>query len=133
MFPKSYLNSKRLGVCVDTAHIFSSGRDISNVIGVKKYFKDFEKLIGKKHLTLFHINDSKATCNSRKDLHEGIGDGYIFGKENGSLLALKEIWKYAHKNRIPMVEKHIVEEDQICQDNGLYQQEVELFRDWEKV
>ena len=82
MFPKSYID-KRLGVCVDTAHIFSSGRDISNVAGVKEYFRDFERLIGKKHLTLFHINDSKATCNSRKDLDEGIGDGYIFGKGNG--------------------------------------------------
>ena len=132
MFPKSYID-KRLGVCVDTAHIFSSGRDISNVAGVKEYFRDFERLIGKKHLTLFHINDSKATCNSRKDLHEGIGDGYIFGKGNGSLLALKEIWKYAHKNRIPMVlETHSGGGPNMPKDNGLYQQEVELFRAWEK-
>ena len=132
MFPKSYID-KRLGICVDTAHIFSSGRDISNVAGVKEYFRDFERLIGKKHLTLFHINDSKATCNSRKDLHEGIGDGYIFGKGNGSLLALKEIWKYAHKNRIPMVlETHSGGGPNMPKDNGLYQQEVELFRAWEK-
>ena len=59
-FPKSY--HSRLGICVDTAHIFSSGRDISSVEGTKKYFADFDKLIGLKYLTLF----TKCTnlCNN---------------------------------------------------------------------
>ena len=133
MFPKSYINSGRLGICVDTAHIFSSGRAINNVKGTKKYLSDFNKLIGKKHIILFHINDSKAVCNSRKDLHEGLGEGYIYGKDKGgTLLALKEIWKYASKNKIPMIlETHGGGGINTPKDNGRYEQEIQLFRKWD--
>ena len=56
------------------------------------YIKDFDSLIGIKHITLFHINDSKAMINSRKDVHEGIGEGYIYDSEKGGdLKALKEL------------------------------------------
>ena len=53
-------DKKRLGVCVDTAHIFSSGQDISSAAGMKQYLKEFEKLIGGQYLTLFHVNDSRS-------------------------------------------------------------------------
>lgn len=129
MIPKKYY--KKLGVCVDTAHIFSSGRDIRTPSGVNKYFKEFDKLIGIKHISCFHINDSKAILNSRKDLHEGLGDGYIFGKDkNGSLEALKEIYNYAKKNLIPMILETPHSSDPKL-DTGKYKQEVKLFREWD--
>lgn len=131
LIPKKYY--KRLGVCVDTAHIFSSGSDIRTSAKVNKYLSDFDKLVGLKHLTCFHINDSKAVLNSRKDLHEGIGEGYIFGTDKGgSLLALKEIWKFAKKNEIPMIlETHSAGFYKAEKDNGKYYQEVQLFRGWD--
>ena len=131
MFPKKYLS--RLGTCIDTAHIFSSGRCISSVEEIRKYLKDFDKKIGIKYLDLFHINDSKAICNSRKDLHEGIGEGYIYKKElGGDLNALKEIWKFSKKNKIPMVlETHSGGYYNSEKDNGMYSQEIKLFRDWD--
>ena len=133
MFPKSYINSGRLGICVDTAHIFSSGRDISTIKGTQDYLEDFDRMIGRKHLTVFHINDSKALCNSRKDLHEGLGDGYIYGKGNGTLKALKALWKYAHKYEIPMIlETHGGGGPNSPKDNGKYAQEIGLFRKWEQ-
>jgi apurinic endonuclease APN1 len=132
LIPKKYY--KRLGACVDTAHIFSSGRDIRTDEGVRKYFKEFDNLVGIKYLTCFHINDSKALLNSRKDQHEGIGDGYIFGKDKGgSLQALKEIWKFASKHKIPMcLETHSAGFYKAEKDNGRYYQEVQLFRKWDK-
>lgn len=101
-FPAKY--KKRLGICVDTCHIFSAGAEIHNVKGTQQYLKDFDKLIGKKHLVLFHVNDSKKPLNSRKDQHEGIGYGYIYNtKMGGDVKALEVITQFAKKNKIPMV------------------------------
>jgi len=126
-------DKKRLGVCVDTAHIFSSGQDITTAAGMKQYIKDFEKLIGRKYLTLFHVNDSRAQINSRKDLHQGIGDGYIYGKElGGSLASLKELWKYSKKHHIAMIlETHKGGGPGLPHDLGQYYQEIQLFNDWD--
>ena len=130
-FPKSYY--PRLGSCVDTAHIFSAGRDISTVEGMKTYFKEYDKQIGLKNLTVFHINDSKVECNARKDKHEGLGDGYIYDKDKGgSLLALKEIHSISLKYNIPMVlETHGGGYYGATKDMGRYAQEIALFRGWD--
>ena len=102
MFPANY--KKRLGICVDTAHVFSAGAKINTVKGVDEYFSKFEKLIGKQHLVLFHINDSKQPINSRKDQHQGLGYGYIYNKDmGGDIRALERLTQYAKKNNIPMV------------------------------
>lgn len=102
MFTGKY--KKRMGICVDTCHIFSAGFDIHTVSGIKKYLKDFNKTFGKTNLELFHINDSKKPFNSRKDQHQGIGHGYIYNEEmGGDIDALEELTKYAKKNKIPMV------------------------------
>jgi apurinic endonuclease APN1 len=70
---------RRLGFCIDTAHIFSSGYAIRMSEGMNKYLDEFDKLIGLDKVGLIHLNDSKADLASHRDIHEGIGDGYIFG------------------------------------------------------
>jgi apurinic endonuclease APN1 len=70
---------RRLGFCIDTAHIFSSGYAIRMPEGMNKYLDEFDKLIGLNKVGLIHLNDSKADLASHRDIHEGIGDGYIFG------------------------------------------------------
>jgi apurinic endonuclease APN1 len=70
---------RRLGFCIDTAHIFSSGYAIRMSEGMNKYLDEFDKLIGLNKVGLIHLNDSKADLASHRDIHEGIGDGYIFG------------------------------------------------------
>lgn len=70
---------RRLGFCIDTAHIFSSGYAIRMKEGMNKYLDEFDKLIGLNKVGLIHLNDSKADLASHRDIHEGIGDGYIFG------------------------------------------------------
>lgn len=127
-------SEKRVGVCVDTAHIFSSGEDIRKKSGIKQYLENFDKIIGIENLTCFHINDSKAELNSRKDLHEGIGKGFIYNdKKGGNLESLYELWKFSKKHQIPMIlETHGAGFYDSSTDNGKLYQEIQLFRSWDK-
>lgn len=78
-------NPGRLGVCLDTCHVFSAGYDIANEPGFAKTFADFERIIGLQHLHFIHVNDSKKPLASRVDRHEHIGQGQI-GLEGFRLL-----------------------------------------------
>ncbi len=68
---------KRMGVCLDTQHLWASGIDWTTPSGYKKTFDDFDRMIGIKHLRAFHLNDSKKTLGSRVDRHAVIGEGMI--------------------------------------------------------
>lgn len=65
----------KLGICLDTCHIFDGGYDIvSDLDGV---LRNFDEVIGLNRLKAIHINDSKNPIGSHKDRHEKIGDGNI--------------------------------------------------------
>lgn len=68
---------KRLLVCLDTAHLFAAGYDISSAKGFWRTFDEFEKEIGVDRLSAWHLNDSKAALGSRVDRHDHIGKGKI--------------------------------------------------------
>ena len=68
---------ERLRVCLDTAHLFAAGYDISSEPGVRKIFREFDRVIGRDRLAAIHVNDSKTSCGSRVDRHEHIGKGRI--------------------------------------------------------
>ena len=71
---KVELNDK-LGVCLDTCHVYDAGYDIvNNLDGV---LDEFDKIIGLDRLKAIHMNDSKNPFNSHKDRHEKIGEGII--------------------------------------------------------
>lgn len=69
--------AKRLEVCLDTAHAFAAGYDLSVPKGAEKTFAEFDKVIGLKRLSVLHINDSKAALGSRVDRHDNLGNGKI--------------------------------------------------------
>ncbi len=70
---------EKMGVCLDTCHVFDGGYDISeNLDGV---LSDFDKIIGLKNLKAIHLNDSMYGLESHKDRHAKIGEGKI-GLEN---------------------------------------------------
>lgn len=70
--------SEKIGVCLDTCHVYDAGYDIvENLDGV---LKEFDEIIGIEKLRAIHINDSKNPFKSHKDRHEVIGAGSI-GKE----------------------------------------------------
>jgi deoxyribonuclease-4 len=65
----------RVGVCVDTCHVYSAGYDlVQDYDGVWARFAD---AIGLERLRVLHLNDSKAPFGSRKDRHELIGEGSL--------------------------------------------------------
>lgn len=71
---KVELNDK-IGVCIDTCHIYDGGYDIKNDLdGV---LDDFDSIIGMDRLKAIHLNDSKFGLNSHKDRHEKIGLGEL--------------------------------------------------------
>jgi len=65
----------KIGVCLDTCHVYDAGYDIvQNLDGV---IKEFDNVIGLNKLCAVHLNDSKNPFCSHKDRHEKIGEGYI--------------------------------------------------------
>lgn len=73
-------NQSRVGVCLDTAHAFEAGYDLSKKEGLEKVIEEFDRLIDLHKLYLLHLNDSKTPLSSRIDRHWHIGEGYI-GRE----------------------------------------------------
>ena len=67
----------RVGVCIDTAHAFAAGYDISTEDGFKDTFEQFEEIVGFQYLKAMHLNDSKKELGSQVDRHESLGDGLI--------------------------------------------------------
>jgi deoxyribonuclease-4 len=68
---------QRVCVCLDTAHVFAAGYDLSTERAARKMFRAFDRTIGLERLAAIHFNDSKAACGSRVDRHEHIGKGKI--------------------------------------------------------
>jgi deoxyribonuclease-4 len=66
-----------LGVCIDTAHIFTAGYDLRTAEDLEKTLETFDHEVGLDLLGAVHLNDSKAPFGSNKDRHENIGDGEI--------------------------------------------------------
>jgi deoxyribonuclease-4 len=95
-------------VCIDTAHIFGAGQyDFGNPAGVVQFFDDFDSKIGLDRLELFHLNDSRVEWGSRKDRHENLKKGFIFGDRRRDDLdgteGLKVLLEKAEELRIPLV------------------------------
>lgn len=87
---------RNLKYCLDTCHIFASGYHLDTLEGIKKYFLEFDKLIGIKNIGLIHLNDSYHEFNSRKDKHEILGEGKIGNN-------LKYIYQLFIKLDIPII------------------------------
>lgn len=67
----------RIGVCLDTCHLFSAGHDIRTEEKFEAVMKKFDSIVGMKYLKAMHINDSKAPLGSGLDRHEHIGKGTL--------------------------------------------------------
>lgn len=85
----------KIGVCLDTCHIFDSGYDIVN--NLEGVLEEFDKIIGIEKLKAIHLNDSKNPCGSKKDRHEKIGKGNI------GLKAFERIINHKHLSCLPFI------------------------------
>ena len=68
---------QRLEVCLDTAHSFAAGYDLSAPSGAEDMFSEFDRVIGLGRLSILHLNESKAPLGSRIDRHDNLGKGKI--------------------------------------------------------
>ena len=105
-------DKSRIGVCIDTCHMFSAGYDIRTKEAYDKTWEEFGKIIGFKYLKGMHINDSKAKFGSRVDRHHSLGKGEI------GLDAFKFIMNDSRMDNIPLVLETI--------DDTIWDKEIEL-------
>lgn len=136
--------NSRIGVCLDTAHTFSSGHDIRNQEAVNSYLDTFTsnlKKIINEPISLIHLNDSKVGLNSRRDVHAGLGQGEIFNKNNSSE-TLKELITNIQNTKnvnnkkyiIPLIlETHGAGHKDSLKDSTQYKQEISLIKELENL
>jgi len=70
-------DKSRVGVCLDTCHLFAAGYDLRDEAACEATFAEFERLVGFNYLRGMHLNDSKKAIDSRVDRHESLGEGEI--------------------------------------------------------
>jgi deoxyribonuclease-4 len=88
---------ERLGICVDTCHIFVAGYDIRTAETYHATFEEFDRLIGLHHIKAFHLNDTEKALGSKSDRHTHIGQGAI-GDE-----AFRLLLNDARFREVPMI------------------------------
>ena len=71
---------ERLGVCLDTCHLFAAGYDIATPRGYDETWRAFERIVGSRMLKAIHLNDAKMGLGSHLDRHAPVGKGYL-GRE----------------------------------------------------
>jgi deoxyribonuclease IV len=67
----------RVGICLDTCHVFTAGYDIATTDGWNSMMEEFDRVIGLDRLAALHVNDSKKPAGSRVDRHDHIGKGVM--------------------------------------------------------
>jgi deoxyribonuclease-4 len=70
-------SERDLEVCLDTAHAFAAGYDLSTPAGVDETFEELDAEVGVENLAYVHLNDSKHGCGTNKDEHAHVGEGEI--------------------------------------------------------
>jgi deoxyribonuclease-4 len=76
----------RLGLCIDTQHLWASGFDFSTIAGTERLIEEIEFSVGMSRLRAFHLNDSKIALGGNVDRHANIGEGTIGSKGLAALV-----------------------------------------------
>lgn len=98
-------NDPRLGVCLDTCHVFAAGYDVATADGVQRTLAEFEQEIGLDRLVAIHANDSVFPRGSHRDRHANIGEGYIGEAGFAALLAQPALRDVPWVLEVPGVER----------------------------
>lgn len=100
----------RVGVCLDTCHVFAAGYDISTEEGYEEMWAKFESALGLGLLKAMHLNDSIGAFGSRKDRHAPIGEGEI------GEAAFRRLMNDPRFENVPMVLETPMEDDGHAKD-----------------
>lgn len=106
---------ERIGVCLDTCHVWDAGYDIVNHLD--KVLDRFDRIIGLSRLKAVHLNDSMNLCGTKKDRHQKLGLGCI-GKD-----ALKAVVRHPSLQGLPFILE-------TPNDDAGYAEEIRIVREW---
>ncbi len=112
------IDNERVGVCIDTCHLFTSGYDIRDEQSYKQTFEKFDTIVGFKYLKGMHLNDYKPDLGKRVDRHDSLGHGKL------GLEPFRLIMNDARFDDMPLVLETI--------DDSLWAQEIALLYSLEK-
>ncbi len=107
-------DKNRVGVCIDTCHMFTAGYDIRTREAYDKTWNLFDEIIGRKYLMGMHINDSKPDLGSKVDRHDSLGCGKIGWDAFGFIMNDERM------DDIPLVLETIDEEIWVQEIKALY-------------
>jgi deoxyribonuclease IV len=103
---------KRLGICLDSCHLFVSGIDVTDRSALDDLLKDLDKRIGLDRLRLLHANDAKAPLGSNRDRHDNIDDG-LMGEGLGVFLVHPKLQSLPAVLEVPGADGHGPNADEI--------------------
>lgn len=115
----------RIKFCIDTCHIWAAGYDISNKKSVRKFFVNFDKLIGIEKIACFHLNNSIGALGSKTDRHADLLYGLI------NPVGLEYVTKFAFKHKIPIImETPLIAVDPITNSDITFTDEFKIVKNW---
>ena len=94
---KGLKEKSRVGLCLDTAHAYLAGYDLSTKQGLEKMLDEIQELVGIKLIKLIHLNDAAGELGCHHDRHDHIGRGHI------GLSGMKRIINHPKLKNIPMI------------------------------
>jgi deoxyribonuclease-4 len=106
------LDHPRLGVCLDSCHLYVSGIDVTDRATLDGLLADLDSAIGFDRLRALHVNDSKAPLGSNRDRHENIGDG-LLGENLGVFLGHPRLQDLPAMLEVPGADGHGPNADEI--------------------
>src|SRR5205814_6080778 len=103
---------ERLGICLDSCHLFVSGYDVTKRKELDRVLAEVDERIGLDRLRVLHVNDSKAPLGSNRDRHDNVGDG-LLGEELGVFLAHPKLQRLPAFLEVPGTDGHGPDADQV--------------------
>ena len=111
-------DKSRVGVCIDTCHIFGAGYDIRTKKAYDATMREFGRIVGFKFLRAAHLNDAKVELGSRVDRHQSLGKGTL------GLEPFKFIMRDERLEEKPLILETI--------DEGLWAEEIKILKEMQK-
>jgi len=103
---------ERLGICLDSCHLYASGYDVTNRKELDGVLREVDEQIGLDRLRVLHANDSKAPLGSNRDRHDNIGAG-LLGEDLGVFLAHPKLQKLPAFLEVPGTDGHGPDAEQL--------------------
>jgi deoxyribonuclease-4 len=111
---------ERLGICLDSCHLFASGYDITDRAALDDLLTELDERIGLHRLRCLHVNDSKTPLGSNRDRHDNIGDGLI-GEKLGVFLGHPKLQGLPALLEVPGRDGHGPDAEQMEKLRALYE------------